>query len=56
MELPAIRIKFVITDEKGQKVHEGTFNFTDVGERRACSERFNQCLLDGYTVTTRRIK
>lgn len=56
MEMPAIRIKYTINDDKGQKVHEGTFNYTDLNERRACAERFNQCLLDGYTVITRRVK
>ncbi len=56
MELPAIKIRFTITDNSGKKIHEGTFNFTDVGERRACSERFNKCLHDGYTVTTKRVK
>lgn len=56
MDLPAIRIKFVIQNDKGEKVHEGTFNYTDLSERRACSERFNKCLLEGYTVTTRRVK
>lgn len=56
MEMPAIKIKYVVTDAKGNKVHEGTYNYTDIGERRACAERFNQCLIDGYTVTTRRVK
>ena len=56
MELPAIKIKYVITDDKGNKVHEGVYNYTDINERRACAERFNTCLIDGYTVTTRRVK
>ena len=56
MELPAIKIKFIILNTDGSKHHEGIFNFTDIGERRACAERFNQCLLEGYTVTTRRVK
>lgn len=56
MDLPIIRIKYVITDDKGHKVQEGTYNYTDMGERRACAERFNTCLLEGYTVTTRRVK
>lgn len=56
MDMPKIIIKFVITDANGNKQHEGTFNYTDIGERRACAERFNQCLLEGYTVTTRKVK
>ena len=56
MDMPAIKIKFVILNADGTKHHEGTFNYTDINERRACAERFNQCLLDGYTVTTRRVK
>ena len=56
MEMPPIRIKYVITDAKGNKLHEGTYNYTDIGERRACAERFNACLLEGNTVTTRRVK
>lgn len=56
MEMPAIKIKYVITDAKGNKLHEGTYNYTDIGERRACAERFNACLLEGHTVTTRRVK
>lgn len=56
MEMPTIKIKFLILNSDGTKHHEGTFNFSDTAERRACAERFNQCLLEGYTVTTRRIK
>lgn len=56
MELPAIKIKYTILNKDGTKHHEGQFNFTDEQERRACAERFNHCLLNGYTVTTRRIK
>lgn len=56
MEMPPIRIKFIILNQDGTKHHEGFYNYSDIGERRACAERFNQCLLDGYTVTTRRVK
>lgn len=56
MDMPAIKIKFVILNADGTKHHEGIYNFTDVQERRACAERFNQCLLEGFTVTTRRVK
>lgn len=56
MDMPAIKIKFVILNMDGTKHHEGVFNFSDVTERRTCAERFNQCLLEGYTVTTRRVK
>ena len=56
MELPKIMIKFTISDTAtGNVIHTGKFNFTNEGERRNCSARFNQCLLDGYTVTTVRV-
>lgn len=56
MELPRILIEFIILTPAGKVQHQGSYSYTDVGERRACAERFNQCLLDGYTVTTRRVK
>lgn len=56
MEMPVIKIKFIILNKDGTKHHEGHFNFANEQERRACAERFNQCLLQGYTVTTRRVK
>lgn len=56
MDMPKIMIAFTIKDELGKTIHEGRFNYTDMAERRACAERFNQCLLDGYIVTTKRVK
>lgn len=56
MEMPRIVIKFVITKPDGTKHHEGTYNMSDAKEKRACASRFNDCLLNGYTVTTRRVK
>lgn len=56
MELPQIRIKYIILNKDGTKHREGTYNFMDPAERKSHSARFNDCLLDGYTVTTRRIK
>lgn len=55
MELPKIMIQFTISDNTGKVIHTGKFNFTNDGERKNCSSRFNQCLLDGYTVTTVRV-
>lgn len=56
MELPKIMIHYTIKDDKGKVETEGTFNFTNLGERRACAERFNKCLLEGYEVTTKRVR
>lgn len=56
MELPVIKIEYVITHPDGTEQAKGTFNFTDMAARRACAERFNKCVLDGFTVTTRRVK
>ena len=56
MEMPPIRIKFIILNQDGTKHHSGSFNFNDANERRACAERFNECLLQGYTITTTRVR
>ena len=54
MELPKIMIQYTISKD-GKVVHTGKFNYTDDAERKNCASRFNQCLLDGYTVTTVRV-
>lgn len=49
-----IVVDFVITDPAGELHHVGSFHLSNDAERRACTERFHDCLMQGYSVSTKR--
>lgn len=51
---PDIVVDFTITTPDGKLHHKGSYRLSNDVERRACAERFHECLQQGYALTTRR--
>lgn len=45
-------VKYIVRDAHGRQYHRGKFRLHDDAERKAFSERCNNALIAGHTVTT----